>query len=110
MGLLLLALGGGLIIASLASSIATYVNDRERRNGNGRSVLLFAAGALISGMAGTFIFMYVLAPLLHALAPLLLFMFSGEERSWVGAIVGAPASFAAGTTAFNYSWARRGAP
>jgi hypothetical protein len=110
MGLLLLAIGGGLFIASLAGSIAIYVNDRERRNGKGRSFVLFAVGALISGISGIFLFMYAIAPALHLVAPILLFMFSPEERSWVGAIVGVPASFAFGVAAFDYFWVRRGTP
>jgi hypothetical protein len=76
MGLLLLALGGGLFIASLAGSIAIYVNNRARRDGKRCSVGLFAVGALTAGISGVFLFMYAFAPALHMVAPILLFMFS----------------------------------
>jgi len=110
MGTFLLLLGGGLFIAALAGSIAIYLNNRGGRNGKGRSVVLFAVGALTAGVSGIFLFMYALAPALHMLAPILPFMFSSEERSWVGAIVGVPASFAFGVAGFNYFWIRRGLP
>jgi MFS family permease len=101
MGLLLMLVGGGLIMGVLVGSIAIYVNDRERRNGEGRSIILYATGTLITGVVAIFIFIY-------AVAPVFCFLFPGEECGWVSAIIGTPAFFALGAAIFIYFWLRRG--
>jgi uncharacterized membrane protein len=101
MGQFLMFIGGGLIINALVSSIAMYLNDRERRNGKGRSVVLFATGILFSGVLAICFFIYAAAPALCS-------MFPGEECGWVAAIIGVPGFFALGAATFVYFWVRRG--
>lgn len=101
MGQLLMLVGGGLIMSALVGSIAIYINDRDRRKGEGRSVVMYATGALITGVAAIFIFIY-------AIAPVFCFMFPGESCGWTSAIIGVPAFFALGAATFIFFWLRRG--
>lgn len=101
MGQFLMLIGGGLIISALVGSIAIYMNDRDRRNGKGRSIVLYATGALLAGILASCFFIY-------AAAPAFLFMFAGEESRWIAAIIGTPAFFALGVATFIYFWVRRG--
>jgi MFS family permease len=97
MGTLLIAVGGIFFIGVLAASIAAYLNDRDRRNGKGCSLIIYAVGALLAG---------VLACAL--VVPAFFVMCSGEACAWVGAIVVLPGLFALGVAIFVYFWLRHG--
>lgn len=97
MGALFIVIGGIFFIGVLAVSLAAYLNDRDRRNGKGRSIIIYAAGALLAGVLVCALFV-----------PAFFVMCSGEACAWVGAIVALPGFFALGVATFVYFWLRRG--
>lgn len=101
MGNFLSLIGGGFLIAVVAVPIAAYLNDRDRRNGKGRSLALFAAGVVGAGTLTGSVFLYAIAPGLCAII-------AGESCAWTVGIVGAPAFFAFGVGGFVYVWMQRG--
>jgi len=97
MGQLLILVGGILFIGALTGSIAAYINDRERRNGKGRSIILYSTGTLLAG---------VLACVL--IVPVLFIACSSEACAWVITIIALPGVFALGVSTFVYFWVRHG--
>jgi hypothetical protein len=103
MGQFLTLIGGVLIMSALVGSIAVYLKDRERRNGKGRSVVLFATGILFAGVLAICLFIYAAAPALCSIYP-------GVECGWYSGIIGVPGFFTLGTAIFVSFWLWRGRP
>lgn len=101
MGNFLLIVGGGFLMAVVAIPIAVYLNDRERRNGKGRSLVLFSAGVVVAGMLSSLVFLYAIGPGLCSII-------AGESCAWTVGIAGTPAFFAFGIGGFVYAWKQRG--
>jgi hypothetical protein len=97
MGQLLILVGGIFFIGVLAGPIAAYLNDRERRNGKGRSIILYTTGVLLAGVLACVLFV-----------PVFFVVCSGEACAWVATIVALPGFFALGVATFVYFWVRRG--
>lgn len=101
MGNFLMLIGGGFVMAVIAIPIAVYLNDRDRRNGKGRSLALFTAGVMVAGILADAAFIYAIAPGLCSII-------AGESCAWTAGIVGVPAFFAFGAGGFVYVWRQRG--
>lgn len=101
MGDFLLFIGGVAIIGAIAGSIAIYINDRERRNGKGRSVFLYAFGTLSVGILAGSLFLFLGSPGVCTVFP-------SETCNLVTTMLGVPIFFAVGIFLFVYFWLNYG--
>ena len=101
MGELLLVIPGALLIGTFAGSIAVYVNDRERRGGNGRSIIFFSTGALLAGVLACW---FVAVPTVTVYCR----VFPTEQCNWIGGVVGVSLFFSLAVATFVYFWAKHG--
>lgn len=97
MGLISTALGGIFIIGTLVVAAAAYLNDRESRNGKGRSLALYLAGILAAGALCSVV-----------AVPVFFLLCSGKTCAWIATLVVFPGSIALGVGVFIRMWMRRG--
>lgn len=90
-----------ILFGVIVGTIAIYLNDRNHRNDESRSIVLYATGILIMGVVAIFIFIYAVAPVFH-------FLFLSEQSNWIDGLIGVPAFFALGAATFIYFWLRHG--
>jgi uncharacterized membrane protein YeaQ/YmgE (transglycosylase-associated protein family) len=100
MGILLILFPAVILVGVLAGSIAIYLNDRNQRNGKGRSIAIYILGILLAGVTAWFFAI--------AAAPAFCHLFPGEACSSVAGGIGFPALFGFCVATFIYFWGQRG--
>ncbi len=100
-GQLLWLVAGALVLFPVVTAAGAYLDDRAQR-GRARSALLFASGALLSGIAGLSLFFFIGTRIVCGL------LFPSEMCGVFVILIGRPAGLAAGIWSFVLLWKQYG--
>ena len=102
-------MGTGTVLFLVANSLpfvcavfaaAVYINDREMRQGKGRSIALYCAGVLMSGLAGVLLAGFFVVPAFCS-------YYHGEQCSFGAGVISLPLFFSVAVAMFVYLWKMR---